>query len=48
MTTAALNTIESVGIYLALPRCNRRYETGFNGVAWYYQDTEYKQLKNSQ
>jgi len=43
----ALNTIESVGIYLALPRFNRRYEAGFNGVSWYYQDAEYKQLKNS-
>src|SRR5262245_60155409 len=36
----ALDTIESVGIYLALPRFNRRYETGFTEVAWYYQAAE--------
>ena len=44
----ALDTIESVGIYLALPRFNRRYETGFGAVSWYYQSTEYEELKNSQ
>src|SRR5712691_5400879 len=43
----ALDTIESIGIYLALPRFNRRYGTGFNGVSWYYQAAEYEQLKNS-
>jgi len=44
----ALDTIESVGIYLALPRFNRRYESGFGAVSWYYQSTEYEKLKNSQ
>jgi hypothetical protein len=43
----ALDTIESVGIYLALPRFNRRYENGFTKVSWYYQAAEYKQLKNT-
>jgi hypothetical protein len=43
----ALNMIESVGIYLALPRFNRRYEIGFTGVSWYYQAAEYEQLKNT-
>ena len=43
----ALDTIETVGIYLALPRFNRRYETGFTGVSWYYQAAEYEQLKNA-
>ena len=43
----ALDTIESIGIYLALPRFNRRYETGFTGVSWYYQAAEYEQLKNA-
>ena len=43
----ALDTMESVGIYLALPRFNRRYESGFVGVSWYYQAAEYEQLKNS-
>ncbi len=43
----ALNTIESIGIYLALPRYNRRWETGFGHVAWYYQEAEYDQSKNA-
>jgi len=43
----ALNAIESVGIYLALPRFNRRYGAGFGDVAWYYQLAEYEELKNS-
>jgi hypothetical protein len=42
----ALNTIESVSIYLALPRFNRRYESGFDGVLWYYQAAEYEDLKD--
>ena len=45
--TEALDTIESVGIYLALPRFNRRYGTGFGGVSWYYQAAEYEQSRNS-
>ena len=44
--TDALDTIELVGIYLALPRFNRRYETGFGTVIWYYQSEEYEKLKN--
>jgi len=44
----ALDTLESVGIYLALPRFNRRYESGFRDVTWYYQTAEYEELKNSQ
>ncbi len=47
MLTEALDTIESIGIYLALPRFNRRYESGFDGVTWYYQAEEYEQSKNS-
>ena len=39
----ALNTLESVGTYLALPRFNRRWGTGFGGVTWYYQEAEYQQ-----
>ena len=44
----ALDTIESIGIYLALPRFNRRYESGFGTVNWFYQTAEYEKLKNSQ
>ncbi|MBD3251052.1 hypothetical protein GF380_01070 [Candidatus Uhrbacteria bacterium] len=44
----ALDTIESVGVYLALPRFNRRYGSGFGGVEWYYQNAEYERLRNAQ
>jgi hypothetical protein len=44
--TEALDTIESIGIYLAMPRYNRRYESGFGNVPWYYQKAEYEQLRN--
>lgn len=37
----ALDTLESVGTYLALPRFNRRWGTGFGGVTWYYQEAEF-------
>lgn len=40
-----MDTIESVGTYLALPRFNRRYGAAFDGVAWYYQEAEYEQSK---
>jgi hypothetical protein len=39
----ALSILESVGIYLALPRFNRRWGTDFDKVAWYYQEAEYRQ-----
>ncbi len=41
----ALNTIETICIYLTLPRFNRRWETGFDKVSWYYQVAEYEELK---
>lgn len=40
-----LDTVESVGIYLALPRFNRRFGFGFEEVAWYYQREEYDECK---
>jgi len=40
-----LDTIETIGIYLALPRFNRHWEMGFGGVVWYYQAAEYEELK---
>ena len=43
----ALNVIESVCIYMTLPRFNRRYGSGFTGVAWYYQSAEYEKAKNT-
>ncbi|MBW2046891.1 MAG: hypothetical protein JRI96_18820 [Deltaproteobacteria bacterium] len=43
----ALNAFESVAIYLGLPRFNRRYGSGFGGVAWYYQLAEYEEAKNA-
>ncbi len=42
-----LNTIETICIYLALPRFNRHWEMGFSGVIWYYQAAEYGELKRS-
>ena len=40
-----LDTVESVGIYLALPRFNRRYGSGFEEVAWYYQRAQYDESR---
>ena len=41
----ALNTIESIAIYLAMPRHNLRKETGFSDVEWYFQPAEHERLK---
>jgi len=38
----ALDALESVATYLALPRFNRRWGTGFGGVDWYYQEAEFQ------
>lgn len=40
-----LNTVETIGTYLALPRFNRRYGSGFAEVAWYYQLAEYDESR---
>lgn len=37
----ALNNLESMATYLALPRFNRRFGSGFEHVEWYYQKEEY-------
>jgi hypothetical protein len=37
----ALNNLESIATYLALPRFNRRFGSGFEYVKWYYQKEEY-------
>jgi hypothetical protein len=36
-----LNNLESMATYLALPRFNRRFGSGFGHVAWFYQKAEY-------
>lgn len=37
----ALNNLESMATYLALPRFNRRFGSGFGHIEWYYQKEEY-------
>lgn len=41
----ALNNLESMATWLALPRFNRHYGSGFGHVEWYYQLAEYDEIR---